>query len=122
MQSSTKCGKVFSFYSHDRPCHGLDDVLRRYRTLARSVKLSGPTNFAPLIYKAIDIVRKKDYSFHVLLIIADGQGEEPLHHTHRENPANHKRLLRGRSLEGVLSLTVAHRFLCVTVVPYVCSD
>jgi hypothetical protein len=86
LQSSTKCSKVFSFYSRDRPCHGLDDVLRRYRTLARSVKLSGPTNFAPLIYKAIDIVRKKDYSFHVLLIIADGQGEPHHHMEHKQSP------------------------------------
>lgn len=73
-QSSTRSTKVFSFYPEDRPCNGLDDVLFRYRELAKHVKLSGPTNFAPLIYKAIDIVRNSDNRFHVLLIIADGQG------------------------------------------------
>jgi hypothetical protein len=74
-QAQTRSSKVFSFYPNDRPCNGLDDVLFRYREIARHVKLSGPTNFAPLIYKAIDIVKKNENRFHVLLIIADGQGQ-----------------------------------------------
>jgi hypothetical protein len=32
-------------------------------------------SIASLIYKAIDIVKKNENRFHVLLIIADGQGQ-----------------------------------------------
>ncbi|EFP09001.1 CRE-CPNA-1 protein [Caenorhabditis remanei] len=53
-------------------CRSLDEVLNVYNTVTPTVALSGPTNFAPLIYQAMEICQKsRDY--HILVIIADGQ-------------------------------------------------
>ena len=38
----------------------------------KTVKLSGPTSFAPIISKAIELAKERK-SFHVLFIIADGR-------------------------------------------------
>eukprot|EP00946_MAST-07B_sp_MAST-7B-sp1_P005241 g5241.t1 len=54
------------------PCQGFRDVLRSYRDSASDVRLSGPTNFAPLINAAAHIA-KTERSFHILVIVADGQ-------------------------------------------------
>ena len=64
---------VFSFNAGERPCRGFEDVLARYRALAPSVLLSGPTNFAPVIYKAMRLVQKSGGHYHILLIVGDGQ-------------------------------------------------
>ncbi|CAD5116547.1 DgyrCDS5426 [Dimorphilus gyrociliatus] len=53
-------------------CRGFHDALSAYTQLAKRVKMSGPTSFAPLIYKAIDIIQQTK-SYHILVIIADGQ-------------------------------------------------
>uniref|UniRef100_A0A1I8AX48 VWFA domain-containing protein n=1 Tax=Steinernema glaseri TaxID=37863 RepID=A0A1I8AX48_9BILA len=53
-------------------CVDLDDVLRVYNEITPTVALSGPTNFAPLIYQAIAICEKAQ-DYHILVIIADGQ-------------------------------------------------
>lgn len=45
----------------------------RYESVARRVKLLGPTSFAPLVRKAIEIVRDSGRRYHCLVIIADGQ-------------------------------------------------
>ncbi|XP_071945635.1 uncharacterized protein [Antedon mediterranea] len=68
---STKDKAVFPFRS-DGLCHGFEDVLDCYNQITPTVNLSGPTNFAPLIEKAISIVRETQ-SYHILVIIADGQ-------------------------------------------------
>ncbi|CAI5440986.1 unnamed protein product [Caenorhabditis angaria] len=53
-------------------CRSLDDVLNVYNAVTPNVSLSGPTNFAPLIYQAMETCQKsRDY--HILVIIADGQ-------------------------------------------------
>mmetsp|Transcript_20189 Transcript_20189/g.55931 ORF Transcript_20189/g.55931 Transcript_20189/m.55931 type:complete len:280 (+) Transcript_20189:1-840(+) len=61
----------FPFYP-DRPCQGLNEVLSRYLEIAPGIELSGPTSFAPIINKAIEIVSEAK-AFHILIIIADGQ-------------------------------------------------
>eukprot|EP01126_Amoeba_proteus_P060325 TRINITY_DN7967_c0_g1_i1.p1 TRINITY_DN7967_c0_g1~~TRINITY_DN7967_c0_g1_i1.p1 ORF type:complete len:314 (-),score=60.27 TRINITY_DN7967_c0_g1_i1:191-1132(-) len=56
----------------DGPCFGIHEVLSKYTEAVQWVSLSGPTSFVPLIQQAISIVKEKQ-SYHILLIIADGQ-------------------------------------------------
>lgn len=53
-------------------CRGFDHVLQRYNEITPSIKLYGPTSFAPLIYKAIETT-KQERGYHILVIIADGR-------------------------------------------------
>ena len=73
--SNTVDESVFPFKEDEAPCKGFAEVLECYNRLSTRVQLSGPTNFAPLINKAIDIV-KFSKQYHILLIIADGQVTE----------------------------------------------
>uniref|UniRef100_A0A183BL73 VWFA domain-containing protein n=1 Tax=Globodera pallida TaxID=36090 RepID=A0A183BL73_GLOPA len=69
--STTGDWTVFSL-NEDRDCESLDGVLSLYNRVTPQIDLSGPTNFAPLIYRAMEICqRRRDY--HILVIIADGQ-------------------------------------------------
>lgn len=63
---------VFPFKETGQPCIGFIDVLEKYHRVARTVQLGGPTSFEPIIRKAIEIVLEKQ-SYHLLLIITDGQ-------------------------------------------------
>jgi len=69
---STKDKSVFPFMPDGSPCHTFKHVVKRYEEITPLVQLSGPTSFAPLIREAIAIVSEKK-SYHILLIIADGQ-------------------------------------------------
>eukprot|EP00163_Fabomonas_tropica_P018236 TRINITY_DN324_c0_g1_i2.p1 TRINITY_DN324_c0_g1~~TRINITY_DN324_c0_g1_i2.p1 ORF type:complete len:443 (-),score=119.12 TRINITY_DN324_c0_g1_i2:205-1533(-) len=69
--STTKDKGVFKFYD-DRDCYRFTEVLQRYNEVTPTLTLSGPTNFAPLIHQAVEIV-KKEKTYHILVIIADGQ-------------------------------------------------
>lgn len=63
---------VFSFEFQDRPTHTLEGVVERYRSMADAVRMSGPTSFAPAIYKAMKIVSESGGRYHILVIICDG--------------------------------------------------
>jgi len=63
---------VFSFFPNNEVARGFQQVLDRYSELAPFVQLSGPTSFAPLIKEAIRIV-SVSRSYHILVIVADGQ-------------------------------------------------
>jgi len=54
------------------PCNGFTQVLQSYSATVPQIQLSGPTSFAPLIHEAIRVVQTTR-SYHILLIIADGQ-------------------------------------------------
>lgn len=53
---------------------GFEGVLEAYTRLMESgsVRMSGPTSFAPIIRKTMDIVRDEG-GYHILIIITDGQ-------------------------------------------------
>jgi hypothetical protein len=73
--ASTSNKSVFSFKTDGSPCHGFQEVLSEYTRVTKNVKLAGPTSFAALIRKAIQIV-KESSGYHILIIIADGQISE----------------------------------------------
>ncbi|KAL2495517.1 E3 ubiquitin-protein ligase [Forsythia ovata] len=64
---------VFSFYPDNKPCNGFEEVLSRYREIVPTVRLAGPTSYAPIIETAIGVVDQSGGQYHVLLIIVDGQ-------------------------------------------------
>jgi len=69
---STTDKHVLPFYPNGQACYGFQDVMVRYREIAQCTTLSGPTSFAPIINETIKIVQQAK-SYHILLIIADGQ-------------------------------------------------
>ena len=69
----TKDQSVFSVSSRpDGLNDGVDAVLEAYRVITPTIALGGPTSFAPIINKAIEIV-KADRAYYILVIIADGE-------------------------------------------------
>jgi len=69
---TTKDKNVFPIFPDGRYCQGFEEVLQRYTEITPKVILSGPTSFAPAIREAIKIVTVQK-SYHILVIIADGQ-------------------------------------------------
>ncbi|KAL8475349.1 hypothetical protein ACS0TY_028143 [Phlomoides rotata] len=71
--ASTHDQDVFNFNPDETYCNGFEEVLSRYREIVPSLRLAGPTSFAPVIEMATTIVEQSGGQYHVLLIIADGQ-------------------------------------------------
>eukprot|EP01123_Difflugia_compressa_P013750 TRINITY_DN656_c0_g1_i1.p1 TRINITY_DN656_c0_g1~~TRINITY_DN656_c0_g1_i1.p1 ORF type:complete len:297 (-),score=55.21 TRINITY_DN656_c0_g1_i1:127-1017(-) len=69
---TTKDKSVFPFFPDGKIAKGFVEVLTRYNEIAPHIALSGPTSFAPLIREAISLVRQTK-SYHILVIVADGQ-------------------------------------------------
>lgn len=70
--ATTANKSVFSFTDGDRPCNGFAEVLTRYDQIVRGAHLAGPTNWAPIIDRAISIVAEEQ-CYHILVIVGDGQ-------------------------------------------------
>jgi len=71
--ASTTDAAVFTFMPGGEPARGCDALLRRYRHLAATVELAGPTSFAPVIHAAALETQRAGNAFSVLLLLADGQ-------------------------------------------------
>ncbi|CAF2151739.1 unnamed protein product [Rotaria magnacalcarata] len=69
---STLDRKIFPLRPDGSYCKGFRGVLEAYNEITPKVRMSGPTNFAPLIREAVRIV-KKTGEYHILVIVADGQ-------------------------------------------------
>jgi len=54
-----------------KTCYTIQQVLNAYEHAVHTRMLSGPTCFAPLIQKAVELCQEKEY--HILLIIGDGR-------------------------------------------------
>lgn len=67
----TKDQGIFAM-PHKEKGGGFRAVLETYNRVTPTVKLHRPTNFAPLIMKAIEIVQELK-TYHILVIVADGQ-------------------------------------------------
>ncbi|PRP78925.1 hypothetical protein PROFUN_13301 [Planoprotostelium fungivorum] len=68
--SATTDKSVFPFWKERIP-PGFEHIVERYNAITPDIKCAGPTNFAPIIWQAIRIT-KASKSFHILIIIADG--------------------------------------------------
>jgi E3 ubiquitin-protein ligase RGLG len=64
---------LLAFSPDGNSIHTLDNVLRSYDANIDRIHLSGPTSFAPAVYKAIEIVKQSGGQYHILVIIADGR-------------------------------------------------
>lgn len=69
---ATGAANVFSFMPRGAPVGGLASVRSRYREIASSVVLHGPTSFGPVIRQAGRLAAESG-DFTVLLLMADGQ-------------------------------------------------
>lgn len=75
--SITKDQSVFPLQQDNLPCSSFEECIQLYKDTLPNVILGGPTSYAPIIHKAIELVRNSDNHYHVLIIIADGQFVDP---------------------------------------------
>lgn len=71
----SKTSHCFSIAPGQEQIHGMDNVLAAYRSIASQVQMSGPTNFAPVFRKAIEMVERaaKAKQYYILFILTDGE-------------------------------------------------
>jgi hypothetical protein len=67
----------YSFFPN-RPANGFLEITARYKEIVPKVVMAGPTNFAPAIEMACQIVEQSK-QYHILLIVADGQVTNQIH-------------------------------------------
>ncbi|KAK3611170.1 hypothetical protein CHS0354_026578 [Potamilus streckersoni] len=81
--SITQDKRIFKLKPEEGECRGFMEVLEVYEQITPKVRLGGPTNFAPLIDKAVEIVKHSGNMYHILVIVADGQvsNEEETRHS-----------------------------------------
>ncbi|KAK3611172.1 hypothetical protein CHS0354_026580 [Potamilus streckersoni] len=81
--SVTQDKSIFKLKPEEGECRGFMEVLEVYEKITPKVRLGGPTNFAPLIDKAVEIVKNSGNMYHILVIVADGQvsNEEETRHS-----------------------------------------
>lgn len=70
--SQTQDHSTFPLRNDGKPCSNFHEVMNCYKVAANERVLSGPTSYAPVIYKAIEIVEETN-QYHILVILADGQ-------------------------------------------------
>ena len=70
--SLTQDHSTFSLRNDGKPCCDFNEVMSSYKTAVDERILGGPTSYAPIIYKAIEIVKQTN-QYHILVILADGQ-------------------------------------------------
>ncbi|MCL7039227.1 hypothetical protein MKW94_005211 [Papaver nudicaule] len=63
---------VFTFYEDKKPCHGFEEVVDRYRQIARQMRLAETKSFVRIVEMATCMASKKCDQHHILVIIADG--------------------------------------------------
>lgn len=72
---NTKDTRIFNLKSSGS-CFKFTEVLEMYNQIAPQITLSGPTSFVPIIRHAIEIVKHVG-TYHILVIITDGQVTDP---------------------------------------------
>ena len=61
-------------FRHNPEIYTIDNVIKEYRKSFKKLILAGPTEFCPLIKKAIERIKKENnpLKYHILLILTDG--------------------------------------------------
>jgi E3 ubiquitin-protein ligase RGLG len=70
--TNTQDKSVFDISLGEGYCTGVEQVMQAYKAILPSIKMDGPTSFAPAIEKALNIVHASNGSYHLLIIITDG--------------------------------------------------
>lgn len=68
---SKKSGQGFRYIA--REAYGFMGVLDAYNSAVSGATLSGPTSFGPILREAMGIVEDANRTYHILLILCDGQ-------------------------------------------------
>ncbi|KAM0940828.1 putative transcription factor C2H2 family [Dioscorea sansibarensis] len=104
--ATTHDQSVFNFNPDSRPCHGFSEALSRYREIIPHLQLSGPTSFAPIIEKAVNIVAQSGGQYHVLLIIADGQVTRSINTAHSHLSSQEQKTINAIVKASEFSLSI----------------